>query len=116
MMAGCGGSDEVKTGSSAEPPKSEVNMMIDDVKTEESSRNEAINACVSSEEERGVPSGVAAGYCDCAISKMIDELGAEGLTRFGMSMLGAEELGESEAQAIEDIVLDCSSRTLVDLE
>lgn len=90
--------------------------MTDDVKTEESSRNEAIKACVSSEEEKGVPSGVAVGYCDCAINKMIDELGAEGLTRFGMSMLGAEDLSESETQAIEDIVLECSSRTLVDLE
>jgi len=116
LMAGCGGTDEVKSGSSAKPPKNEVNMMIDDVKTEESSRSEAIKACVNSEEEKGVPSGVAAAYCDCAINKMIDELGAEGLTRFGMSMLGAEDISESEAQAIEDIVLECSSITLVNSE
>jgi hypothetical protein len=116
LMAGCGGTDEVKSGSSAKPPKNEVNMMIDDVKTEESSRNEAIKACVSSEEEKGVPSSVAAAYCDCAINKMIDELGSEGLTRFGMSMLGAEDITESEAQAIEDIALECSLITLVDLE
>jgi len=90
--------------------------MIDDVKTEESGRNEAIYAFFGSEEEEGVPSDVAAGCSDCAINKVIDELGAERLTRFGISMLGAEDLSESDTQAIEDIVLECSSRTLVDLE
>ncbi len=116
LMAGCGGSDETKPSSSAKPPKSDVNMEIDDQNAAELDRDEAIKACVRSEEEQGVPSSVAGDYCDCAINAMIDELGAEGLTRFGMSMLGGDQLDDSEMETIEGIVMDCSSRTLVDIE
>lgn len=116
LMAGCGGSNEAKPSSSAKPPKSEVNMKIDGQKAEELGRDEAIKACVRSEEEQGVPSGIAGDYCDCAINKMIDEIGGEGLSRFGMSMLGGDQLDDSETGTIEGIVMDCSSRTLVDIE
>jgi len=111
---GCGGGDDKSdapakstpaavsddTSNTPKPPKSDPDT--------HAFQEIAVEACMDSALESGVPEDMAQEYCDCAMDELLKNVDADELAEIGVNALsGDEDLPTDIEDKLMDAVLEC---------